>query len=120
MATDEALELAFGEQRPQSRQKQITEDEWRDLMHSLDRIDRRIGRLSHLSVTAISGAAGWFAGDTVNSYGWGAWTAGIVGFVVFLAVGMVGQRDLDQDDLPAWLRGRRKLSWWRRWRRRRD
>jgi hypothetical protein len=55
MATDEALELAFGEQRPQSRQKQITEDEWRDLMHSLDRIDRRIGRLSHLSVTAISG-----------------------------------------------------------------
>ena len=69
MATDEELELAFGEPRPVPRQKQVTEDEWRGLLHLLDRIDRRVSRLSHWSVTAISVAAGWFAADLAKSDG---------------------------------------------------
>jgi hypothetical protein len=108
LATDEELEAVFGEPRPPPRLKEITEDEWRHLMHVLDRVDRRIGRLSHWSVTVIAGGAAWIAADIMRSDGRGAWATGIVAVAVFLVLGILGQRDLDQDDLPAWSRGRRR------------
>lgn len=113
MATDEELERAFGEPRPPPRLKQITEDEWRDLVHSLDRIDRRVGRISHWSISIISAGAAYIAVNVMESDGWSTWATGIVAVVVFLVSATLGQRDFDQDDLPAWLRGRSQKSRWR-------
>ncbi|HEX3536435.1 MAG TPA: hypothetical protein VHU15_06680 [Stellaceae bacterium] len=106
MATDEELERAFGVPRPPSREHHITEDEWRGLMHALDRIDRRVGRLCNWSVTAIALAAAWGAGDFAMSHIDKGWGAAAIAFAAFLVVGMLGQRDLDRDALPAWLRRR--------------
>jgi hypothetical protein len=110
MASDEELERAFGEPRPQPRLKQITEDEWRGLVHSVDRIDRRVGRISNWSITIISAGASYIAVKVMELDGWGNWATGIVAVVVFLGFGTLGQRDFDQDDVPAWLRGRPKKS----------
>jgi hypothetical protein len=107
MATDEELESVFGEPRPAPRQHQITEDEWRELMHTMNRIDRRTRRLCNWSLTAIALAAGWAAGDMAMSHIGKGWGAAAIAFAVFLVVGVLGQRDLEQDDLPSWLRRRR-------------
>jgi hypothetical protein len=107
MATDEELQDAFGVPRPPPRHHQITEDEWRELTHALNRIDRRVHRLSNWSLTAIAIAAGWAAGDVAVSHIGKGWGAMAIGFAAFLIVGVLGQRDLERDDLPAWLRTRR-------------
>jgi hypothetical protein len=100
MATDEELEAAFGSPRAPPRQHQITEDEWRHLMHVLDRVDRRVGRFSHLCVTVVSFALAWFVWHGVKSEGWAEWVAAIAAFVAFCAAGIIGNRDLDEDDIP--------------------
>src|SRR5436190_10534225 len=101
MATDEELESAFGEPRPAPRQHQITEDEWRELMRAVNRIDRRAYRLAWLATTAIALAVGLGAGDMAMSHIGQAWGAAAIGFAAFLVVVMFGQRDLERDDLPA-------------------
>jgi len=106
MATDEELERALGVPRPPPRPHQITEDEWREVMHALNRIDRRVLRLSNWSLTAIAAVLGWGAGDLAMSYIGEGWGSAAIGFAVFLVAGIIGQRDLDRDDLPAWLRRR--------------
>jgi hypothetical protein len=107
MATDEELEAAFGAPRPPPRQHQLTEDEWRELVHTMNRIDRRVRRLSNWSVTATALAAAWAAGDMAMSHIGKGWEAAGIAFAVFLVVSVLGQRDLERDDLPAWLRRRR-------------
>jgi hypothetical protein len=120
MATDEELEASLGTPRAPPSQHQVTDDEWRRLMHTLDRIDRRVGRQSHLSITVIAIAAAWAAGDAAISHIGKGWGALAVGFAVFIVVGTIGMRELENDDIPAWLRGRPKMGWWERWRRRRE
>jgi hypothetical protein len=115
MATDEELELGLGTPRAPPRQHQITEDEWRHLMHVLDRLDRRVGRFSLLCVQALAFAVAWLVWDVVKSEGWGQWAAAIAAIVAFFVGGMICMRELEEDDIPAWLRVRRKLGW-RRWR----
>jgi hypothetical protein len=106
MATDDELEAAFGVPRSPPRHHQLTEDEWRELMHAMNRVDRRVRRLSNWSVTAIAIAAGWAAGDIAVSHIGKGWGSLGVAVAVFLVVGMFGQRDLERDDLPGWLRRR--------------
>ena len=120
MATDEELEAALGVPRAVPRQHQLTDDDWRGLMHTLDRIDRRVGRLCSLVVLATAGGAAWAASELALSHFGKGWGAAIAAVAAFLVVGMIGQRELDEDDVPAWLRGRPKMGWWERWRRRRE
>jgi hypothetical protein len=104
MATDDELEAALDVPPSTLRHHQLTEDEWRELMHAMNRVDRRVRRLSNWFVTAIAIAAGWAAGDIAVSHIGKGWGSLGVGIAVFLVIGVLGQRDLERDDLPAWLR----------------
>lgn len=120
MATDEELQAALGVARAPLHQHQLTDDDWRGLMHTLDRIDRRVGRFCSLVVLGAAGGAAWAAGDLALSHLGKGWGAAVAAVAAFLVVGMIGQRELDEDDVPAWLRDRPKMGWWERSRRHRE
>jgi hypothetical protein len=73
-----------------------------EMMHTLRRIDHRLGMLCRWAIMALAAVVGWCAADLVRP-GLGGWAALAAFFLVFIVIGAIGERDIDFD-LMVWRR----------------
>jgi len=72
------------------------------MMHTLRRIDHRLGLLCRWAVMALAVTVGWYVADSVKP-SFGGWAALATFFLVFIVIGAIGERDIDFD-LTVWRR----------------